>query len=421
LVPDGTYVIRAIPYGGLYQYGKSETQTVVVSGGTTTSEITLRLRAPNITGRIVTPGANPTPLANVNVNAWINGEYFYAWTDSSGQFGFFVDNASPDCTNNRCQIQLNYYKSSDYTPKTYTVSSVTNLGDLAIGGVTSRVTVLVPQAGSTTTASKYGWVSVESVDSATSRTSYVTGGQTDDLGKVGLSLTDGLQYRITAYPGYEFNGKFAPKIYEISSYSSATMSQFNIQFDRPNLYLEVVSSTSISNSYGWIQVSKYDSATSTYNFYSNNYLDEKGLAAFTLPDGKYQIISRPGKVVGTQNTSIVEILSGVPTCTARCSSLPNNKVFVILPNGNISGKIFDSTNNLLKGALIVATRSDDSSKTVTAVSTSNGVYEIYLDTNYAWTLGSVDPASGEKGSTSLSSTPGTSDTVVTDKNITLAP
>jgi hypothetical protein len=71
--------------------------------------------------------------------------------------------------------------------------------------------------------------------------------------------------------------------------------------------------------------------------------------------------------------------------------------------------------------LIVATRSDDTSKTVTAVTSASGVYEIYLDTNFAWTLGSVDPASGEKGTTSLSATPGTSDTVVADKNITLAP
>jgi hypothetical protein len=421
LVPDGTYVIRAIPYGGLYQYGKSETQTVVVSGGTTTSEMTLRLRAPNITGRIVTPGTNPIALANVNVNAWINGEYFYAWTDSSGQFGFFVDNAAPDCTNNRCQIQLNYYKSSDYTPKTYTVSSVTNLGDLAIGGITSRVTVLVPQSGSTTTASKYGWVSVESVDSATSRTSYVTGGQTDELGKVGLSLTDGLQYRITAYPGNEFNGKFAPKIYEISSYSSATMSQFNIQFDRPNLYLSAFGSTGVANSYGWTRVSKYDSAASTYNFNSNIYLDEKGESAYTLADGTYQIVIRPGKTIGTQRTVTVVIASGVASCSSGCATFASSKATVNLPNGNISGKVTDSTGAALKGALIVATRSDDSSKTVTAVTSASGVYEIYLDTNYAWTLGSVDPASGEKGSTSLSSTPGTSDTVVTDKNIALVP
>jgi hypothetical protein len=66
-------------------------------------------------------------------------------------------------------------------------------------------------------------------------------------------------------------------------------------------------------------------------------------------------------------------------------------------------------------------RVDDASKTVTAVTSASGVYEIYLDTNYSWTLGSVDPGSGEKGSVSLTSTPGTSDTVVADKNITLAP
>jgi hypothetical protein len=420
LVPDGTYVIRAVPYSGLYQYGKSETQTVVISGGTTASPITLRLRAPNLTGRVVTPGANPTPLANVNVNAWIAGEYFYGWTDSSGQFGFYVDNVSPNCTNN-CQIQLNYYKSSDYTPKTYQVSSVTNLGDLAIGGITSRVTVLVPQSGSATTANRYGWVSVESVDTATSYTSYVTGGQTDDLGKVGLSLNDGVRYKITAYPGWEINGKFAPKIYEISSYSAATMSQLTIQFDRPNLYLSAFGSTGIANSYGWTRVTKYESSTSTYNFYSNIYLDEKGESAYTLADGTYQITIRPGKTVGTQRTVTIVVSSGVASCSSGCAAFASSKATINLPNGNISGKISDSTGTALKGALIVATRTDDSSKTVTAVTSSTGVYEIYLDTNYGWTLGSVDPASGEKGSTSLAATPGTSDTVVADKNITLAP
>jgi len=420
LVPDGTYVIRAIPYGGLYQYGKSETQTVVISGGTTATPITIRLRAPNLTGRVVTPGASPAPLANVNVNAWIDGEYFYGWTDSSGQFGFYVDNTTPNCSKG-CQIQLNYYKSSDYTPKSYAVSAITNLGDLAIGGITSRVTVLVPQAGSATTANRYGWTTVESVDSVTSNASYVTGGQTDDLGKVGLSLTDGVKYRITAYPGYEFNGKFAPKVYEIANYSAATMSQISIQFDRPNLYISAFGSTGISNSYGWTRVTKFESSTSTYNFYSNIYLDEKGEAAYTLPDGTYQISIRPGKTIGTQRTITIAISAGIASCSAGCATFASSKATVNLPNGNISGKVVDSTGASLKGALIVATRVDDTSKNATAVTSAAGVYEIYLDTNYAWTIGSVDPASGEKGSTSLASTPGVSDTIVTDKNITLAP
>jgi hypothetical protein len=109
------------------------------------------------------------------------------------------------------------------------------------------------------------------------------------------------------------------------------------------------------------------------------------------------------------------------SCSAGCASLTSGKAVINLPNGNISGKVVDSTGAALKGALIVATRGDDASKTVTAVTSASGVYEIYLDTNYSWTLGSVDPGSGEKGSVSLTSTPGTSDTVVADKNITLAP
>jgi hypothetical protein len=230
-----------------------------------------------------------------------------------------------------------------------------------------------------------------------------------------------VRYKITAYPGYDFNGKFAPKVYEISSYSAASMSQFTIQFDRPNLYVSSFGSTGGANSYGWTRVTKYESSTSTYNFYSNIYLDEKGEAAYTLPDGTYQITIRPGKTVGTQRTITVVIASGVASCSAGCAAFASSKATVNLPNGNISGKVVDSTGAALKGALIVATRVDDTSKNVTAVTSAAGIYEIYLDTNYAWTLGSVDPASGEKGSTSLSATPGTSDSVVTDKNITLAP
>ena len=199
------------------------------------------------------------------------------------------------------------------------------------------------------------------------------------------------------------------------------MSQFNIQFDRPNLYLSAFGSTGIANSYGWTRVNKYESSTSTYDFYSNIYLDEKGESAYTLADGTYQIVIRPGKTVGTQRTITVAIASGVASCSSGCASFASSKAVANLPNGNISGRVVDSTATALKGALIVATRSDDSSKTVTAVTSSTGVYEIYLDTNYAWSLGSVDPASGEKGSTSLSATPGVSDSVVADKNITLAP
>jgi hypothetical protein len=187
------------------------------------------------------------------------------------------------------------------------------------------------------------------------------------------------------------------------------------------LYLSAFGSNGVANSYGWTRVNKFDSSTSTYNFNSNIYLDEKGETAYTLSDGTYQIVIRPGKALGTQRTITVVIASGVASCTAGCASFTSSKAVANLPNGNISGKVLDSAATALKGALIVATRSDDSSKTVTAVTSSAGVYELYLDTNFAWTLGSVDPASGEKGSVSLSATPGISDTVVADKDITLAP
>jgi hypothetical protein len=201
-IPNGTYVIQAVPTNGGFQYGKSETKTVVITGGVLSNldSITLLLRNPNLTGRIVTPGSSPQPLANVNVNINVDGEYFYAWTDGEGRFGAYVDNPNPNCTiTSNCSIRLNYFKGSEYTPRQYSISVIGNQGDLPIGGITTRLTVKIPQVGSTDIPSKYSWVTVESVALDGSR-SWVTNGNTNENGVLGLALDTGVKYWVWAYP-----------------------------------------------------------------------------------------------------------------------------------------------------------------------------------------------------------------------------
>ena len=412
-IPDGTYVIRAVPYGTGFQYGKSESQTITVSGGAMSGTITLRLRNPNLTGRIVTPGASPVGLANVNVNIWIENEYFYTWTDSSGQFGVFVDKANPDCPN-RCSIMLNYYKSSDYTFKRYTISAIGNIGDKAIGGVTSRATVVVPQSGSLTLPNQYGYVAVESIDSVTSQSTWSSGGHTDESGQVGLNLETGVKYRLTFYPGYQVVGQFAPKVVNIESFSPVTNETMTVSFDKPNLQLKVSSHAGVANMYGWYQVNKLNVSTSQYEFYSNNYLNQLGEGAVILPNGTFTIRFWPGKTSGVEREISVTVSSGV----ASGSEISAGIATVVLPTGNISGYVRNQSSVALKEIIVTAVRDTDSTKTISTVTDENGYYELNLDRTYAWTVKAIEVKSAAFSSVSIA-TASPSNSALANRNITI--
>ena len=412
-IPDGTYVIRAVPYGTGFQYGKSESQTITVSGGAMSGTITLRLRNPNLTGRIVTPGASPVPLANVNVNIWIENEYFYTWTDSSGQFGVFVDKANPDCPSN-CSLMLNYFKSSDYTFKRYTIGAIGNIGDKAIGGVTSRVTVVVPQSGSLTLPNQYGYVAVESIDSVTSQSTWSSGGHTDESGQVGLNLETGVKYRLTFYPGYQVVGQFAPKVVNIESFSPVTNETMTVSFDKPNLQLKVSSHAGVANMYGWYQVNKLNVSTSQYEFYSNNYLNQLGEGAVILPDGTFTIRFWPGKTSGVEREISVTVSSGV----ASGSEISAGIATVVLPTGNISGYVRNQSSVALKEIIVTAVRDTDSTKTISTVTDENGYYELNLDRTYAWTVKAIEVKSAAFSSVSIA-TASPSNSALANRNITI--
>jgi branched-chain amino acid transport system substrate-binding protein len=412
-IPDGSYVIRAIPNGKGYQYGKSETQTITIVGGAIASQITLRLRAPNLTGRVVTPGASPTPLANVNVNLWIDGEYFYTWTDSDGRFGAYVDKSSPNCPTN-CTLDLNYYQSTDYTYKRYSISGIGSIGDKAIGGVTSRVTVLLPQSGSATTPNKYSFVSVESVDTVTGTTRWVSGGNTDELGKVGLNLDEGVKYKLTFYPNWESIGLFPPKVVTVDTFTVALFGTMTVTFDRPNLKLTVASNSGIANSYGWYQVNKLNSTSGNYEFYSNNYLDYQGKGATVLPDGTFKIHFWPGKTSGVETEISVTVSSGI----ASGSQVSAGVATVVLPTGNISGYVRNQSAVALKEVIVSAVRADDPTKIISTVTDVNGYYELNLDRSYAWSIKALEPSSATFASISLPiASP--SNAVLTNRNLSI--
>ena len=428
-VPDGTYQLQAIPQGGGFLYGKSAAIVITVNGGVVTtapagfnaSSLTLVLREPNLTGRVVTPGANPQPLANVNVNIWVDGEYLYSWTNADGKFAVFVENATPNCVNGKgCQISLNYYKSADYTPKQFAINGIGNRGDLAIGGVSTRLTVLAPQASGPALPSKYSWVSVEKIESNGS-TSWVTSGSTNESGVIGLSLDDGANYLIWAYPNYEKSGQLSATKLTVNSFAAATMPTLSLTFPTPNLLLTVKGSDNSANVWGWYLISNWDSVTAIATQKSSGTLDQSGKGALTLEDGTYQILIWPGKSTGVTKTIIVTVTSGVARVTegnTPSDVIADGNVTLKLAAGNISGVVKKSDGSKVESAIVAAYESG-TSLIVSTATDKNGYYELNLNLNSSWTVKAIDPETSALGSAALASR-SPSNAVVANVDISLA-
>ena len=428
-VPDGTYRLQAVPTGGGFLYGKSAAIVITITNGAVTaaptgynlSLLTLALREPNLTGRVVTPGANPQPLANVNVNINVDGEYFYGWTNSDGRFAIFVENATPNCVNGRgCYIYLNYYKSADYTPKQYAITGIGNRGDLAIGGVTTKLTVLLPQAIGPALPSAYSWISVEKVESNGS-TSWVTSGNTNENGVVGLSLDEGSSYRIWAYPNGKKSGLFSAAKLLVNSFAAASMSALSLTFATPNFLMTVKGSDNTLNRWGWFNLNNWDSATAVATRISGGYLDDQGQGALTLEDGMYQLLIWPGKSNGVTKTIIITVTGGVARVTSGSSGsdvIADGNVTLKLAAGNISGTVKNANGSNVLSA-IVAAYETGTNKIVNTATDANGYYELNLDLNSSWTIKAIDPETSNLGSISLASR-SPSNAVVSQQNISLA-
>jgi hypothetical protein len=415
-LPNGSYKVQAMPKKAGNGYGQSALETFTISGGSYSGTLSLRLRAPNLTGRVVTPGASPLPAGNVNVNIWIGNEYFYSYTDSEGRFAAFVETASPDCPA-KCSIELTPDPDSDYIARRYSISGIGDLADKALGTSTLALTVLVPGDDSSTTPNKWGYVSVEEIVSG-SNYSWVSGSFTNTQGVVKLSLEDGKSYRVRTYPGYEINGKFNYKELIIGNYSASSTPTLTSTFDKPNLKVTVKSRTNSPNSFGWYYITKLNSGNSLYEKFSNGYLNEFGEGSLFLGDGSYKIRIFPGKITGVETEYAFTVTGG----TASGTGISTGAVSITLPAGNVSGRVVTAAGAGYKGAVVGAVRVDDSSIKIAGESLDDGYFEFNLDRRYQWTISSYNPSNGYTGSINVATSANASDVISgVTLNLTTAP
>lgn len=411
-IPDGTWTLWARTWGsGRVFTNSTKVQVQVTSGALVPAgEITIRLRAPNIYGTIIKPGGGTAvPLSDIDVNIYMNGEYYYARTNEQGQFGAYIEGAIPNSCGESCSIYLSTWRSTEYTSKRYTFSALGDLGNLTMGAVSTVVTVLQPNGGSTT-PNKWGYVAVEEFDG----TNYIwqPGMHTNELGKVGLSLTATKKYRLTAYPNWEREGEFAPKSVVINEFSATDNATISITFDTPNFTFINKDRLGNLNSWGWYEVYKLNTGVTpnVYEFLKNGRLDQQGKGSQFLENGTYQFKFWPsGKAIGITKTETVEVVAGAVTGgTSR---------IVTLPTGNVSG-VITKGGVAVAGASVAAVADTDATKIVSTVTLSDGTYELSLDMSRSWTVKALDPISTAVGQISLALvTGGNSETQLTGKNI----
>jgi hypothetical protein len=370
--------------------------TPLTVANATAPALTLRLREANLSGVVVLPGTT-TPVANVNVNLYVDGEWQYTWTDETGTFGMFVENPTPNCPS-KCSIHLNTWELSGYLPKSYPINAVGNIGNVAIGVANTKVSVLLPQADGTTTANVGGWVLAQKLDANGS----ILENSWSTVNKSGLayfSFEQGARYRLYANPGYEMLGKYSQKIFNITSHDQTSEQVvYTITFDSPNLNITVRGWDGLANSWGYYRVVNGDQAEITQGS-----LDFAGQAALTITaNGTYTMTLYPGKTKGVVKVVTFTVNNGVITSTDF--TVANGATTIDLPRGNVEGLTRYSDGSIAKEVLIAASRSDDPTIVAKTASSETGTYFLNLDRTYTWNIKFFDPQTSQVGQLVLTPT-----------------
>jgi hypothetical protein len=397
-LPAGTYDLVARSWGGKGGSGSSSSaprRITIDSSGVLVGEsspINLSLRDPNTSLKVVLPGTT-TGVPYAYVNGYFNDKYFGGMTDGSGNFTAFVETGTASSCVATCSITVFPNGNSNLVAKSYPLTILGELGNLALGAITSKLSIRVPTNGDAGIPDKWAWAEVSELNGAGATISS-NGYGSNELGQIGLGLVEGHKYRITAYPSGEYYGRYSAKSLDIAAFDPATQSRLTITFDSPNVTFIAVDRNGDGNSWGWYEVES--KTADTYAPYVNGNLNDQGRGAAHLEDGTYRMTFYPGKAIGVTRVVTFTVISGhvATTPTPVGISFTNDVGRVVLAAGNISGTVRSNDNSALANIPVVATsvrEGTSDTSTVTAVTKADGTYEMYLDPTRSWNISAVDP------------------------------
>jgi hypothetical protein len=389
-VPDGTYDIVARSWGksggGSTNSGKYR---VVVSGGIAGETLTIRMKEPNFKLRVVSPLNSSVGLSDVWVNGNYGNQYFGGSTDNDGYLSAYIDTTTAVTCGTTCRLNIYPGYGSTFTPVSTYFTAVGDIGNVALGVVTSKVTVRIPTNGGVGLPDKWSWLSVQELDGSGNVVSE-SGYGTNELGQAGLGLVSGTRYRLTAYPSGQYYGRYSPKVYDIASFNTTTHAEITITFDSPNVTFVVYDREGTGNAWGWFEIQQ--GSGGSYSYAADGYLNDQGRGALFLADNtagqQYKMILYPGKSKGVEKTIYFTVSGGNVTASTG-ATFTSNVGRITMSAGNVTGTVV-SDGELLANIPITATSSDGVTK-VSTVTGADGSYEFYLDTTVSWTLKAVNP------------------------------
>ena len=415
-IPDGTYDIVARSWGksgdGSTNSGKYR---VVVTGGVAAGTLTIRMKEPNFKMRVTSPTSG-AGLSDVWVHGNYGDQYFGGSTDNDGYLSAYIDTSTVVTCGTTCRLNLYPGYGSTFTPVSTYFTTVGDIGSVALGLVTSKVTVRIPTNGGVGLLDKWSWLSVQELDGSGNVISE-SGYGTNELGQAGLGLVSGTRYRLTAYPSGQYYGRYSPKVYDIASFNTTTHAELTITFESPNVTFVVYDREGTGNAWGWFEIQQ--GSGDSYSYVADGYLNDQGRGAVFLADNtagqQYKMILYPGKSKGVEKTIYFTVSGGNVTASTG-ATFTSNVGRITMAAGNVTGTVV-SGGELLANIPITATSSDGVTK-VSTVSGADGSYEFYLDTTVSWTLNAVNPfiVTPTTGTTSVVAASGS----YTGKTITLS-
>lgn len=444
-MPDGNYSLVAdVPWNSTTALAKSAKCDVSVSGGVITNSascidastkaVTLQLRAPNVTGRLVKPGTT-TGVGFANINVRVGNWWTWGRSLSDGTFGILIDaDAIKAANSNRTTgtekihiiVEPPYSDSSivrwecdsgatkpicsqltnDFNFASASYGSV-SLGDVEFASPNTKIRVLDP-SGQPVGAG--AWVQISKrVQNGQNYWNQWIGqyANTDADGYASFNIEDPtLQFAVEVNAPWAQRGTYAQSTY-VGSGSGLAFADVNQNFTTfklasPNLKLSIKEALNggTAASWGWIAVEEIDATTGAWiNWVNGTSLDYGGRASLNLEAGKrFKLTIYPGSSkAGTRTTCVVDVSSGrvVSKVVNQCSgggTIASDSMSLQLDAGNLQGHVYRTgTTTGVFGAIVLA----EGTKTVgqntltqseTVTTDSTGRYGLQLDTSYTWTI-----------------------------------
>ena len=409
-LPNGTYDLVAKTWGGKDGGGSSQSikRRITIAADALTGDtnpINLTMQTPNLSLKVEVPSAT-TGVPNTYVNGNFNDQFFGGMTDSNGELRVFIDTSTATTCSTNCFLRIYPWNNANYTEKTHSTVGLTVGGpttSFKVGSVNSTVTIRIPTNGGVGLPNAWGWAMVEELNE-TGTVTASDGYGTNQLGQIGLDLTENSRYRITAYPSGDYFDRYSPKVHEISAFKVATMNKIDITFDSPNITLIVLDKSKVGNAWGWYEVKKKSEPGTEFVYYSDGYLNSWGRAAIKLINGTYRIKFNPGKASGIAKEVEFTVTDGHAVVAGTTNiTFVNDVGTVELDLGNITGVVrgAGAPGKRMANIQVTATSDGGSPIKLIAVTDSNGNYYFNLDTAFSWTIKALDPIAGSEVTSAL--------------------